>query len=231
MSELLLDMEADQANASAIEKMENTGLKSIAEIARAARNQEEVVNNLEDQLKAAKRELLKLTDEDLPAMLQELGLSSFELDDGSKVTVRPTYGAHIKAENRETAFDWLRQNGFDDIIKNTVSCNFGRGEDREAAEFIDYDHAAFAALIMKAWRVVRKQTTKKVSDNPLAFVCRYCNYKPHCWPSGEESLAISVECKTCRYAKPVGRQRWFCTKNQTLCQDPCGYWSKIEPKK
>ena len=105
MSELLFDMEADQANASSIESMENTGLKSIAEIARAARNQEDLVNKLEDQLKAAKRELLRLTDEDLPAMLQELGLSSFELDDGSKITVRPTYGAHIKAENRETAFD------------------------------------------------------------------------------------------------------------------------------
>jgi len=167
MSELLLDMEADQANASAIEKMENTGLKSIAEIARAARNQEEVVNNLEDQLKAAKRELLKLTDEDLPAMLQELGLSSFELDDGSKVTVRPTYGAHIKAENRETAFDWLRQNGFDDIIKNTVSCNFGRGEDREASEFIDYAQGlGYAAeqktevhpSTLKAWVKERVET-------------------------------------------------------------------------
>lgn len=167
MSELLFDMEADQANASAIEKMENTGLKSIAEIARAARNQEEVVNNLEDQLKAAKRELLKLTDEDLPAMLQELGLSSFELEDGSKVTVRPTYGAHIKAENRETAFDWLRQNGFDDIIKNTVSCAFGRGEDREAAEFIDYAQGlGYAAeqktevhpSTLKAWVKERVET-------------------------------------------------------------------------
>ena len=138
MSELLLDMEADQATASSIEKMDNTGLASVAEIARAARNQEELVSSLEDQLKAAKRELLRLTDEDLPAMLQELGLSSFTLDDGSKVTVRPTFGAHIKAENRETAFDWLRANGFDDIIKNTVSCSFGRGEDHEAAEFIDY---------------------------------------------------------------------------------------------
>ena len=167
MSELLLDMEADQANASAIEKMENTGLKSIAEIARAARNQEEVVNKLEDQLRAAKRELLKLTDEDLPAMLQELGLSSFELDDGSKITVRPTYGAHIKAENRETAFDWLRQNGFDDIIKNTVSCNFGRGEDREASEFIDYAQGlGYAAeqktevhpSTLKAWVKERVET-------------------------------------------------------------------------
>ena len=41
MSELLFDMEADQANASNIETMDNTGLKSIAEIARAVRNQEE----------------------------------------------------------------------------------------------------------------------------------------------------------------------------------------------
>ena len=138
MSELLFDMEADQATASSIEKMDNTGLASIAEIARAVRNQEDLVNKLDDELKEANRELLKLTDEDLPAMLLELGLSSFELEDGSKVTVRPTYGAHIKAENKATAFDWLRQNGFDDIIKNTVSCNFGRGEDQEASQFIDY---------------------------------------------------------------------------------------------
>ena len=107
MSELLFDMEADQATASSIEQMDNTGLSSVAEIARAVRNHEDLVNKLEDQLKAAKRELLKLTDEDLPAMLQELGLNSFELEDGSKVTVRPTFGAHIKAENRETAFGWL----------------------------------------------------------------------------------------------------------------------------
>jgi hypothetical protein len=138
MSELLLDMEADQATASSIEKMDNTGLASVAEIARAVRNHEDLVAKLDDQLKEAKRELLKLTDEDLPAMLLELGLSSFELEDGSKVTVRPTYGAHIKAENKATAFDWLRQNGFDDIIKNTVSCNFGRGEDQEASQFIEY---------------------------------------------------------------------------------------------
>jgi len=138
MSELLLNMEADQATASSIEKVANTGLASVAEIARAVRNQEGLVGKLEDQLKEAKRELLKLTDEDLPAMLLELGLSSFELEDGSKVTVRPTYGAHIKAENKATAFDWLRQNGFDDIIKNTVSCNFGRGEDQEASQFIEY---------------------------------------------------------------------------------------------
>ena len=172
MSELLFDMEADQATASSIEKMDNTGLASVAEIARAVRNQEDLVNKLDDELKEAKRELLKLTDEDLPAMLLELGLSSFELEDGSKVTVRPTYGAHIKAENKATAFDWLRQNGFDDIIKNTVSCNFGRGEDQEASQFIDYaqglGYAAEQASLNRMreweWVISVKMTWRSLSS-------------------------------------------------------------------
>ena len=91
MSEMLLDMEADQVTASAIEKMDNTGLSSVAEIARAIRNQEDLVSQLDDKLKEAKRDLLKLTDEDLPAMLAELALNAIELHDGSKVTVQATY--------------------------------------------------------------------------------------------------------------------------------------------
>ena len=134
---LLQEMEADQTTVSSVEAVDSSGLKSIAELARAVRTKSEEVQRLEAQFKEAKKQLLKLTDEDLPAMLLELGLSAFELDDGSKVTVRPTYGAHIKAENKETAFNWLRANGFEDIIKNTVSCQFGRGEDQEAVAFME----------------------------------------------------------------------------------------------
>ena len=136
MSEMLLDMEADQVTASAIEKMDNAGLSSVAEIARAIRDHQDLVAELDEKLKEAKQHLLKLTDEDLPAMLAELGLNAIELDDGSKVTVQATYGAHIKVDNREEAFQWLRDNHFDDIIKNTVTCAFARGEDQQAADFM-----------------------------------------------------------------------------------------------
>ena len=68
-------------------------------------------------------------------MLAELGLNAIELDDGSKVTVQPTYGAHIKVADREEAYQWLRDNDFGDIIKNTVFCNFARGEEQQAVEF------------------------------------------------------------------------------------------------
>ena len=46
-------------------------------------NKEGLCCKLEENLKAAKKKLLKMTDEDLPTMLAEIGLSSFKLDDGS----------------------------------------------------------------------------------------------------------------------------------------------------
>ena len=58
-----------------------------------------------------------------------------KLDDGSEVTVKQTYGASILVDNRPAAYDWLREHGYDDIIKNTVACTFGRGEDDKASAF------------------------------------------------------------------------------------------------
>ena len=93
------------------------------------------IADLESQLKDLKKEHLKLTDEDLPQMLAEIGMSEFKLDDGSSVTVKQTYGASIRVDNREEAYEWLRQKGHDDIIKNTIACQFGRGEDDQASAF------------------------------------------------------------------------------------------------
>lgn len=128
-------MEADSGTSSDFNNVPQEGLRSIAEIARAAQEKEKRIAQLERDLKEAKAEHLKLTDEDLPAMLQELGLNAFELEDGSKINVRPQYGAHINADNREKAFDWLRANGHDGIIKNSISCSFGKGEDEQAEIF------------------------------------------------------------------------------------------------
>ena len=132
MKDILREMEEDfEANASAVETVEDSGLKSIAQVARLVRDKEDQVRILEEQLKEVKRQLLKLSDEDLPALLQEVGVNSFTLDDGSKVEVKTTYGAHIKAENKQAAFEWLRSEGYDDIIKNIVSCQSGFNPDQK----------------------------------------------------------------------------------------------------
>ena len=121
--------------ASNLEKADGGVLKTVSELAMAIAAKEAQVADLDRQLKDAKKELLKLTDEDLPASMAEMGLASFTLDDGSQIDVKPTYGASILVDNRPKAYEWLRDNGYDDIIKNNVSVSFGRGEDDLANAF------------------------------------------------------------------------------------------------
>jgi len=137
MSDIFDQMEQDfeQSLSSGVEKLDQAGLQTVAEIARKIRDEEEYISSLESDLKKAKKGLLKLTDEDLPTMLAEIGLSSMKLDDGSEVSVKQTYGASILVDNRPAAYEWLREKGYDDIIKNTVACQFGRGEDDKASSF------------------------------------------------------------------------------------------------
>ena len=137
MSDIFDQMEADfeSSMASSVEKMDQGDLTTVAGMARAIRDKEQEVAALEQKLKDEKKALLKLTDEELPTMLAEIGLTSMKLDDGSEVTVKPTYGASILVDNRPAAYEWLREHGHDDIIKNTVACAFGRGEDDQASAF------------------------------------------------------------------------------------------------
>ena len=137
MSNVFDQMEADfESNlASSVEKLDQGDLTTVAGMARAIRDKEAEVADLEQKLKAEKKALLKMTDEDLPTMLAEIGLTSMSLDDGSQISVKPTYGASILVDNKPKAYDWLRDNGYDDIIKNTVACTFGRGEDDKASAF------------------------------------------------------------------------------------------------
>ena len=128
-----------EETATSVEKIDQQGLTSVAALARKIRDKEDKLSELEQMLKKEKKALLKLTDEDMPSMLDEIGITSFALDDGSTVEVKKTYGASILVKKRPEAYRWLRDNGYDDIIKNTVECQFGRGEDDQASDF-----AAFA---------------------------------------------------------------------------------------
>lgn len=132
----IFDMIEDDASSNSLEAVDGEGLKGVAKIARLIRETEEEIAKVDVYLKEKKKELLKMTDEDLPSLLQEHGLKSFTLDDGSKIDVKPLYGAAIPVPRKEEALSWLRENGHGDIIKNVVACSFGRGEDTDAQNLI-----------------------------------------------------------------------------------------------
>jgi len=51
--------------------------------------------------------------------------------------VKPFYSARIPASKSDEAFDWLRDNGHGDLIKNQVSLEFGMKQDNEAKSIIE----------------------------------------------------------------------------------------------
>jgi len=73
----------------------------------------------------------------IPTMMSEMGLAELKLQDGSHLKVSTSYRATITEANKEAAFNWLRQNGLGDIIKNEISVSFGRNEDSRAADYAE----------------------------------------------------------------------------------------------
>ena len=130
-----LKEDANQGSLFSKHTLDNEDLSTLTGFAEAIIKQDAFVKELEEKLNEEKKKLLKMTDEDLPALMTEANSMEFTLLDGSKVTIKPQYGASIKVDNRPAAYEWLREHGHDDIIKNTISCQFGRGEDDLASSF------------------------------------------------------------------------------------------------
>ena len=128
-----IDFEAD-AQAIAVE---DNSLAAISALGRQAIMLEKDIEDLEAVIAEKKEALRNLTDERIPDALKEIGMVKFEMNDGSIVEVKPFYSASIPVDRRGEAYEWLRTHGYDDIIKNTVSVQFGRGEDDAAGELIN----------------------------------------------------------------------------------------------
>lgn len=104
----------------------------LAELLIELRNK---VEDLETQLTKAKADVRRVEQEDLPDLMQELGLETFKLKTGEMVEVKPEVDCGISEERRARAHEWLVANGFGGLIKTEVVVTFGRGEHDEAEGF------------------------------------------------------------------------------------------------
>lgn len=111
-------------------------LAGIAQLAKRAKMLEREIEELESSLSEKQDNYRKLTEESLPEAFAELGLKSFAMDDGSKIEVKQFYSATISKARQAEAYAWLREHGYDDIIKNTVTVRFGRREDGLCARLL-----------------------------------------------------------------------------------------------
>ena len=128
-----INFEADQQDA-----MKKTGnIQSLADQVEALEFVNNNIKGAEENLKDLKKKRDHISGEVIPTMMSEMGLAELKLHDGSHLKVSTTYRAHISEANKEMAYNWLRNNGLGDIIKNEISVSFGRNEDNKAADYAE----------------------------------------------------------------------------------------------
>ena len=126
-----INFEQDQQDA--MSKTEN--IQSLADQVQRLEGLLHRIELSENNLKDLKKAYQHISGEVIPTMMSEMGLSELKLQDGSHLKVATSYRATITEANKETAFNWLRNNGLGDIIKNEISVSFGRNEDNKAADY------------------------------------------------------------------------------------------------
>ena len=119
----------------ALAKVDSGTGKQLSDLVRALRNVEQQIDDAENHLKALKQEKHKLSVENIPALMDEMGVERLDVD-GLTVERKMMVHASIPQDRKDEAFAWLRENNLDDIIKNDVTCSFGKGQDNLAGDVV-----------------------------------------------------------------------------------------------
>jgi len=116
--------------------------KTLEHLTGLAHRQEECereVVRCEARLKDAQKALKEVSEYEIPKALDELGLQDFTTSDGLFIEVAESLRVSLPGrenENRAKAMDYLDTLGLGSIIKNTVSVQFGKGEEDAAKELV-----------------------------------------------------------------------------------------------
>lgn len=110
-------------------------LERVTELAREQVRRAQAVENAEHELSEAKSALNEVCQGELPQLMDDLGLKTFDLDNGWSVKVKDSYKVSPPKDKMDEALDWLIEQGFEKVIKNQFICSFDRGDEKHMRKF------------------------------------------------------------------------------------------------
>ena len=118
-----------------LDKIEENTMKSLSSLVKDLDQLTIDINKKEEELKSLKLQKHLMSTEQIPTMMDEMGVQRLDVENLS-VSLKPLINASIPPTRREEAYQWLRENDLDDIIKNDVIMSFGKGEDNMAGDIM-----------------------------------------------------------------------------------------------
>jgi len=120
-----------------LDKVQQGDMKTLSSLVKDLDQLTIEINKKEEELKSLKLQKHLMSTEQIPTMMDEMGVQRLDVENLS-VSLKPLINASIPPTRREEAYQWLRENDLDDIIKNDVILSFGKGEDNMAGDIM-YD--------------------------------------------------------------------------------------------
>jgi len=113
-----------------IAEFEDKKLGRMATLANQVLDLEKEISEQETALKSLKEKKRQITEDLLPAVMTEHGLSDITLSDGRQITVKKFYSCTPKSEE---TMGWIREK-FPGLIKHRLHLDFNRGQDAQVLE-------------------------------------------------------------------------------------------------
>jgi len=114
---------------------EEDALTRLAKMAKSQLEQQQQVARMETALKTAKAVLTVTAEEEIPALMAEVGMKEFTTTDGFKITLKEDIKAKIPKAKLNAACTWIERRGEGEIIKRLFVIGFGTGDGKWANKF------------------------------------------------------------------------------------------------
>ena len=103
-------------------------IKTLQDIQQEIDNHKSKIKELEDREKHFSQVVI-------PDLMNAMNLKTMKLKDGSEIEISNKFFASALAAKRPEAYQWLRENGLGNIVKNEITVRFGKDEDNKATQY------------------------------------------------------------------------------------------------
>ena len=106
----------------------------------------------------------------IPDLMDEIGMKSFELSEGGKITIKPDISVNLKVADKPKLNQYLIKQGFEDLIKNQIIVQFAAGSrklSKQLEEYLQKNYPDQEGCAVKTKEEVHGQTLKKFVKTQL----------------------------------------------------------------
>jgi hypothetical protein len=110
----------------------NADLEQLSTLAARLFKENKAVEEAEEKLKEAKKAATQTSEKDIPELMAQVGMKTFETKTGLKISIKKVIRASITQAKKIAAHKWIVDNGHGGMLKRSVMVAFNTDQAEEA---------------------------------------------------------------------------------------------------